>query len=54
MIGEFYEPADFESDPLVKLLRNDGDDEEVDILESYYRSAQHRTRTSEKDRDAYN
>ena len=54
MIGEFYEQADFESDPLVRMLREEGDSEEVDILESYYRSAQHRTRTSEKDRDAYN
>lgn len=54
MIGEFYEPADFESDPLAKMLRDEGDGDEADVLESLYRSAQYRTRTSEKDKDAFN
>ena len=50
---EFFEEADMSTDPLVILLRQEEAEEEVDELESMYRSALHKTKTGEKDRDIH-
>lgn len=53
MLYEFFEEADMSADPLTKMLRDEGAEDEVDALEAMYRSALYKTKTSEKDRDLH-
>ena len=53
MLYDFFEEADMHSDPLTRMLRNEGAEDEADALEAMYRSALYKTKTSEKDRDLH-